>query len=161
MGGAGILLALQRALDQGIALKEIGRAVTNVAIRMSLAQEKRQSAARGETLGRHGSRVADASSEQWRRCARLGAHGGNASHPRRPSVRDPASRRPWMTDQPYHVAAQDPALVFGVQIQSIDLCDLHRRMQPRPIRCRRESCGRRHVLPPVQECRTGAHLRCP
>jgi transcriptional regulator with GAF, ATPase, and Fis domain len=47
-GGAGIvepwaepgfLLALQRALDQGIALKEIGRAVTNVAIRMSLAQE--------------------------------------------------------------------------------------------------------------------------
>ena len=35
----GFLLALQRALDQGIALKEIGRAVTNVAIRMSLAQE--------------------------------------------------------------------------------------------------------------------------
>ncbi|MET4213322.1 sigma 54-interacting transcriptional regulator [Bradyrhizobium sp. LA2.1] len=35
----GLLLALQRALDQGIALKEIGRAVTNVAIRMSLAQE--------------------------------------------------------------------------------------------------------------------------
>ena len=35
----GFLLALQRALDQGIALKEIGRAVTNAAIRMSLAQE--------------------------------------------------------------------------------------------------------------------------
>ena len=35
----GFLLALQRALEQGIALKEIGRAVTNVAIRMSLAQE--------------------------------------------------------------------------------------------------------------------------
>ena len=35
----GFLLALQRALDRGIALKEIGRAVTNAAIRMSLAQE--------------------------------------------------------------------------------------------------------------------------
>jgi transcriptional regulator with GAF, ATPase, and Fis domain len=35
----GFLLALRRALDQGIALKEIGRAVTNAAIRMSLAQE--------------------------------------------------------------------------------------------------------------------------
>jgi transcriptional regulator with GAF, ATPase, and Fis domain len=35
----GFLLALQRALDQGIALKEIGRAVTNAAIRMSLTQE--------------------------------------------------------------------------------------------------------------------------
>jgi transcriptional regulator with GAF, ATPase, and Fis domain len=35
----GFLLALQRALDQGIALKEIGRAVTNAAICMSLAQE--------------------------------------------------------------------------------------------------------------------------
>ena len=35
----GFLLALQRALDQGIALKEIGRAVTNEAIRMSIAQE--------------------------------------------------------------------------------------------------------------------------
>ena len=35
----GFLLALQRALDQGIALKEIGRAVTNVAIRMSIEQE--------------------------------------------------------------------------------------------------------------------------
>jgi len=31
--------ALQRALDQGIALKEIGRAVTNVAIRMSIQRE--------------------------------------------------------------------------------------------------------------------------
>lgn len=35
----GFLLALQRALDRGIQLKEIGRAVTNVAIRMSLDQE--------------------------------------------------------------------------------------------------------------------------
>jgi len=35
----GFLLALQRALDQGVALKDIGRAVTNAAIRMSLAQE--------------------------------------------------------------------------------------------------------------------------
>jgi transcriptional regulator with GAF, ATPase, and Fis domain len=35
----GFLLAVQRALDQGIALKEISRAVTNVAIHMSLAQE--------------------------------------------------------------------------------------------------------------------------
>jgi transcriptional regulator with GAF, ATPase, and Fis domain len=35
----GFLLALQRALDQGFALKEIGRAVANVAVRISLAQE--------------------------------------------------------------------------------------------------------------------------
>jgi len=36
----GFLLALQRALDQGIALREIGRAVTKTAIRISLAQEQ-------------------------------------------------------------------------------------------------------------------------
>ncbi len=35
----GFLLALQRALDQRITLKEIGRAVANAAIRMALAQE--------------------------------------------------------------------------------------------------------------------------
>jgi transcriptional regulator with GAF, ATPase, and Fis domain len=35
----GFLLALQRALDRGTTLKEIGRAVANVAIRMALTQE--------------------------------------------------------------------------------------------------------------------------
>jgi transcriptional regulator with GAF, ATPase, and Fis domain len=35
----GFVFAVQRALDRGIALKDIGRAVTNAAIRMSLAQE--------------------------------------------------------------------------------------------------------------------------
>jgi transcriptional regulator with GAF, ATPase, and Fis domain len=35
----GFIFAVQRALDGGIALKDIGRAVTNAAIRMSLAQE--------------------------------------------------------------------------------------------------------------------------
>jgi transcriptional regulator with GAF, ATPase, and Fis domain len=37
--GTGFLLALQRALDRGTTLKEIGRAVANAAIRMALTQE--------------------------------------------------------------------------------------------------------------------------
>jgi transcriptional regulator with GAF, ATPase, and Fis domain len=39
-GEPGFLLAIQRALDRGIGLKEIGRAVSNAAIDLSLEQER-------------------------------------------------------------------------------------------------------------------------